>query len=167
MKRSVESVSITRQYHHGLHRICGCVWLSLLGGDHGLSFLSNYKTGLRGGAPSYLLSHWPLHSISRMLWAKYYKTTWAKYWQFKLAGVSGLVQCYWQCLVTPCYVLSSLRQGNTYQQEICSIHGEINRSRSNYPEPKSGCVHFDNDNNIIMNNGNSKYLRLTTQQAWL
>lgn len=43
------------------------VWLSLLGGDHVLSFLSYYKTGLRGGVPAYLLSHWPLHSISRTL----------------------------------------------------------------------------------------------------
>lgn len=149
---------------------CVGVWLSLLGGDHILPSLSCYSTGLGGGRDPFLSSQSLAFAFHFQHARRTCKTLWAKCQQFKLAGVSGLVQWH-RAVYTPpgSHPIGSLslRQGNTYQKEIRSIHGERNRSRSNYPKPKSGRVHFDNDSNVIMNNINRKYLRLTTWQAWL
>lgn len=110
----------------------------------------------------FLLSHWPLHSISGTL-EEPAKPCEQNTWQSKLtvqAGGSGLAQ---SLSVTPCCVHGCPTGSLGLDKAMHTTKRYVQfmgRSRSNYPEPKSGCVNNDNGGTIIMNNINSKYLSL-------
>lgn len=166
MNRRVESAWITKQkYHHGVHRVCGCV--AAIAGWRSCPALAEHLLDRSRRRCPFLSSQSLAFAFQIQHTRRTCKTMRAKSLMFQIGRSEWVGSTLTSDTegATPRALSVWNRETHTSKRYFNSQEDkQIQINRSNYPETKSGCVN-DNDSSI-MNNINSKFLRLTTCQAW-